>query len=104
MLCMTPSRAAAAIFTALALASAIGASAQSIKSFDGRWEGVMEREGAAMTVRFDFHTVAGTLTGRFTSETQRAMEYPLDKVVYSDPTIHWELGGLLVFDGVVSPQ
>ena len=39
-------------------------------------------------------TDAGAVTGRFTSETQRAIEYPLDNVVYSSSTIHWELGRL----------
>ena len=51
-------------------------------------------------------TDAGAVTGRFTSETQRAIEYPLDNVVYSSSTIHWELGDSapVVFDGVVSAQ
>ncbi|HEX4277684.1 MAG TPA: alpha/beta fold hydrolase [Bryobacteraceae bacterium] len=71
---------------------------------DGHWQGVMEREGAALTVRFDFQTQAGMVTGRFTSETQRAMEYPLDGVSYLEPKLHWKLGDSLVFDGVVSPE
>jgi len=33
-------------------------------------------EGAALTVRFDFQTVSGKVAGRFTSQTQRALEYP----------------------------
>lgn len=57
-----------------------------------------------MTVRFDFQTGRSGLTGRFTSESQRAMEYPLDKVEYSGSTVHWVLGGSLIFDGTVSPQ
>jgi pimeloyl-ACP methyl ester carboxylesterase len=64
----------------------------------------MERDGAAMTVRFDFETGARGVTGRFTSESQQAMEYPLDKVEFSGSTIHWVLGGSLIFDGTVSPQ
>ncbi len=64
----------------------------------------MERQGATMTVRFDFRTDAGAVTGRFSSETQSAIEYPLDKVVYSPPLLHWKLGDSLIFEGVVSPQ
>jgi len=71
---------------------------------DGHWQGVMERDGAVMTVRFDFQTGSGGVTGRFTSESQRAMEYPLDRVDYSGSTIHWVLGGSLIFDGTVSRQ
>jgi len=55
-----------------------------------------------MIVRFDFQTTAAGVAGRFTSESQRAMEYPLDKVDYSGSTIHWVLGGSLIFDGTVS--
>src|SRR6266576_4495953 len=94
---------ASLIFTIVALLSAIDANGQSIRSPDGSWEGVMERQGATMTVRFDFRTDAGAVTGRFTSETQSAMEYPLDKVVYSPPVLHWKLGDSLSFEGVVSP-
>src|SRR5437899_5029146 len=64
----------------------------------------MERDGAVMTVRFDFQTGSGGVTGWFTSESQRAMEYPLDRVDYSGSTIHWVLGGSLIFDGTVSRQ
>jgi pimeloyl-ACP methyl ester carboxylesterase len=64
----------------------------------------MEREGAAMTVRFDFQTGPGGVAGRFTSESQRAIEYPLDRVNYSGSKIHWVLGDSLVFDGTVSAQ
>jgi hypothetical protein len=56
-----------------------------------------------MTVRFDFQTGPGGVTGRFILESQRAIEYPLDKVDYSGSIIHWVLGGSLIFDGTVSP-
>src|SRR5215472_6712567 len=79
------------------------ASPQSLK-LDGHWQGVMERDGAVLIVRFDFQTGAGEVMGRFTSESQQAMEYPLDRVEYSGSTIHWVLGGSLIFDGTVSPQ
>lgn len=91
------------VFAAAALAFAGNGNAQSIK-LDGHWQGVMEREGAVMTVRFDFQTGPSGVTGRFTSESQQAMEYPLDRVDYSGSTIHWVLGGSLIFDGTVSPQ
>ena len=71
---------------------------------DGNWQGTMERQGAALTVRFDFHTQASAVAGRFTSETQRAMEYPLDEVMWATSALHWKLGDSLVFDGVVSPR
>jgi hypothetical protein len=91
--------------TICTLAALVGgiASPQSLK-LDGHWQGVMERDGAVMTVRFDFQTGAAGVTGRFTSESQRAMEYPLDRVDYSASTIHLVLGGSLIFDGTVSPQ
>jgi pimeloyl-ACP methyl ester carboxylesterase len=63
----------------------------------------MERDGAAMTVRFDFHTESGKVKGQFTSETQRALEYPLDDVSYLAPNLHWKLGDSLIFDGRISP-
>ena len=90
------------ICTLAALVAGV-ASPQSLK-LDGHWQGVMERDGAVMTVRFDFQTGAAGVTGRFTSESQRAMEYPLDSVDYSGSTIHWVLGGSLIFDGTVSRQ
>src|SRR5438552_2209181 len=90
------------VFTMVALLSTLNAYGQSIKNPDGSWEGVMERQGATMTVRFEFRTADGAVTGRFTSETQSAMEYPLDQVVYSPPLLHWKLGDTLSFEGVVS--
>ncbi len=71
---------------------------------DGHWQGSMQREGAPLTVRFDFRTEAGAVTGRFTSEAQRALEYPLDDVLYIAPKIHWKLGDSLIFDGIVSRE
>jgi pimeloyl-ACP methyl ester carboxylesterase len=75
--------------------------AQTVKP-DGHWQGEMVRDGAVMTVRFDFQTGAGGVSGKFTSESQQAMEYPLDKVDFSGSTAHWVLGGSLIFDGTVS--
>ncbi|HEY3827061.1 MAG TPA: alpha/beta fold hydrolase [Bryobacteraceae bacterium] len=92
----------ARIVLALALVPAVGAYAESAQP-DGHWQGVMERDGAAMTVRFDFHTESGKVKGQFTSETQRALEYPLDDVSYLAPNLHWKLGDSLIFDGRISP-
>jgi pimeloyl-ACP methyl ester carboxylesterase len=89
--------------TTCALIIATTASAQSTR-VDGHWQGTMEREGPAMTVRFDFQTGPQGIAGRFTSESQRAIEYPLDRVDYSWSKIHWVLGGSLTFDGTVSPK
>ena len=91
---------AAALSVLFALAFDAGAQTRP----DGNWQGTMERQGAALTVRFDFHTQGSAVTGRFTSETQRAMEYPLDEVMWATPALHWKLGDSLVFDGVVSPR
>ena len=99
---MIPDR-SAGISLALTLVLTTGAYATLAKP-DGHWQGVMEREGAAMTVRFDFQTEAGRVTGRFTSETQRALEYPLDDVSWLEPKLHWKLGDSLIFDGVVSAE
>ncbi len=98
------SRTASVTFILIAtLFQAADARTQTIHAPDGHWEGTMVREGASLPVRFDFRTDGGAVTGRFTSETQSAMEYPLSKVDYSPPALHWKLASL-VFDGVVSPQ
>ena len=57
-----------------------------------------------MAVQFDFSRTASGVAGRFTSVSQWAMEYPLDKVEVSGAKIHWVLGGSLIFDGEVSAQ
>ena len=90
-----------AIICTLSMLVATTAGAQLPKA-DGNWQGVMERDGAPMTVRFDFQSGAGGVTGKFTSESQQAMEYPLDKVDFNGSTIHWVLGGSIIFDGAVS--
>jgi pimeloyl-ACP methyl ester carboxylesterase len=91
------------LFAVIAVVFTSNASAQSPK-LDGHWQGALERDRAVMTVEFDFQTGPSGVTGRFTSESQRAMEYPLDKVEYSGSSIHWVLGGSLIFEGTVSPQ
>jgi uncharacterized protein len=72
------------------------------KSIEGHWEGVMVREGAELTVNFDFANEATGLTARFNSPTQRAMGIPLRNVSYTAPKVHFELTGdatTIVFDG-----
>ncbi len=76
--------------------------AQAPARLEGSWQGVMERQGATVTVRFDFRTDRGAVAGRFTSESQRVLEYPLDKVDYRSPSLRWTLGDSLSFDGAVS--
>src|SRR5262249_39325628 len=69
-------------------------------SITGHWEGELVRQGARLPVSFDFSTGATGVTGTFTSLTQRAMEFPLDKVTITGRTVHFTLGeGSLVFDG-----
>lgn len=105
MIRLNVSRAVAAMFTVFILLSAT-ARAQLVASPSGSYEGVMERQGAALVVRMDFRTDDGVVTARFTSEMQRVLEYQVDKLVYLSPNISWQLGDSapLVFDGVVSGQ
>ncbi len=63
------------------------------KSIEGHWEGVMVREGAELTVSFDFMSDATSFKGSFNSLTQRALGIPLRNVNYTDPKVHFELAG-----------
>ena len=72
------------------------------KSIEGRWEGTMIREGAALVVSFEFTSEAAGLKASFNSPTQRAMGIPLRNVSYTAPKVHFELVGdatTIVFDG-----
>jgi pimeloyl-ACP methyl ester carboxylesterase len=72
------------------------------KSIEGHWEGVMVREGAELTVSFDFTNQAKELTASFNSPTQRATGIPLRNVSYTAPKVHFELVGdatTIIFDG-----
>jgi uncharacterized protein len=89
--------------TFVVLITGVHATGQALNP-EGNWEGTMLREGATLPVRFDFGKDGDALAGRFTSETQRAMEYPVTDVVWSPPSLRWKLGDSLVFDGTVSPQ
>jgi pimeloyl-ACP methyl ester carboxylesterase len=84
------------------LLGVVGSSSAAQKSIEGHWEGVMVREGAELTVSFDFSNQATELTASFDSPTQRAKGIPLRKVGYTFPTVHFELVGdatTIVFDG-----
>jgi pimeloyl-ACP methyl ester carboxylesterase len=75
------------------------------KSIEGHWEGVMVREGAELTVSFDFSNAASGLKASFNSPTQRALGIPLRNVSYIAPKVHLELVGdatTIVFDGELS--
>lgn len=89
----------------LALAFLLGlfvSSSVAQKSIEGRWEGAMIREGAALAVSFDFMNEAAGLKASFNSPTQRAMGIPLRNVSFAAPKIHFELVGdatTIIFDG-----
>lgn len=46
----------------------------------GYWDGTMTREGADLAVSMEFASGKEGIAGRFTSLTQRVMDYPLDSV------------------------
>ncbi len=89
----------------VALALLFGLTAASLaaqKSVEGHWEGVMVREGAELTVSFDFVNEASGLRANFNSPTQRALGIPLRNVSYTAPKVHFELVGdatTIIFDG-----
>ena len=73
---------------------------------DGHWEGVMDREGITMAVRFDF-TAAGARTAvRFSSDLWDVMDWPTGDVTSAPPKVHFTLGegpiASAVFDGELS--
>ena len=74
---------------------------------DGHWEGEMVRDGAELTVSFDFANEATAPKATFDSPTLRAVGIPLRKVVYTAPNVHFELAGdvtTTLFDGEVVGQ
>ena len=70
----------------------------SATEFIGHWEGTMVREGAGLEVSFDFKGGPHP-SGKFTSLTQKAMDYPLDLLGVNGDAVHFVLGDSLVFDG-----
>jgi uncharacterized protein len=93
-------------FVALALLlGTVVSSFAAQKSIAGHWEGVMVREGAGLTVSFDFTDDATGLKASFNSPTQRALGIPLRNVSYTAPKVHFELVGdatTIVFDGALN--
>ncbi|HKG20790.1 MAG TPA: alpha/beta fold hydrolase [Blastocatellia bacterium] len=92
----------------LALALSFGLTASSFaaqKSIEGHWEGVMVRDGAELTVSFDFVNEAGGLKATFNSPTQRALGIPLRDVTYAAPRVQFRLVGdatTIIFDGALT--
>jgi hypothetical protein len=73
---------------------------------DGHWEGVMDRDGATMAVRFDFTPEGGRTAVRFGSDLWDVMDWPAGAVTYAPPKVHFTLGdgpnAGAVFDGALS--
>jgi pimeloyl-ACP methyl ester carboxylesterase len=77
---------------------AFGSGAQLV----GHWEGTMVRDSVPLEVSFDFSNADAQPTGRFTSLTQKAMDFPLDMLTVKMDVVHFVLGGSIVFDGKLS--
>ncbi len=72
-------------------------------SLQGHWQGEMIEQGQALQVSFDFDQAP--IQGRFTSLTQRVMDYPLDRIVQEGALVSLTLGGSIVLNGIlVGPQ
>ena len=89
-----------ALGAAIAIAFVFAARAQDT-AMSGHWDGTMVSHGASIPVSFDFAEGANGSEGRFTSPTQAAMDYPLDKVARDDTHVTFTLGGSIVFDGAL---
>jgi dienelactone hydrolase len=59
----------------------------------GHWQGTMSREGADVSVAFDFVCANRELRASFTSLPQRAMEYPFDSAKQTGNQVDLVLGG-----------
>jgi dienelactone hydrolase len=68
----------------------------------GHWQGTMSREGADVSIAFDFACVDVELRAAFTSMPQRAMEYPFDSATQSGDQVDLVLGGDTYFSGKVN--
>ncbi len=66
------------------------------QSLAGHWQGTETAAGTSMPVVFDF---ADNTSGRYSSDVQRAMDYPLDSVTLNAGAIHFVLGGDSQFEG-----
>lgn len=82
----------------LALAGGIIATpARAAPSLAGHWQGTLVEQGRKLAVSFDFD--ADQAHGRFTSESQAAMDYPLDAVKREGDQVGFTLGGGMSFAG-----
>ncbi len=59
----------------------------------GKWQGVMIRQGADVSVAIDFVCADADLQASFTSLPQRAMEYPFDSAKQNGNQVELVLGG-----------
>jgi hypothetical protein len=99
------------IFASLIATTAAGppsperAAGKAAPSIDGHWEGVLDREGAKMTVRFDFKTEGRKTSILFSSDSWMVMDWPVGEVKYAPPKFHFDLAGdsgnNTAFDGEV---
>jgi uncharacterized protein len=64
----------------------------------GTWTGTMTAHGAPLEVSFELESSAGGLQGRFSSDAQQVMDYPLDSVTRDASAVRLVLGGGLTFD------
>ena len=87
------------VISTLAAMLLIMQSAQSAASLQGHWQGEMIEQGQALPVSFDFDQEP--IHGWFTSLTQRAMDYPLDRIVQEDQHVSLTLGGSIVLEGTL---
>ena len=69
----------------------IGACPNSVLA--GHWQGTMSRQGADVSVAFDFVCANRELRASFTSLQQRAMEYPFDSAKQTGNQVDLVLGG-----------
>jgi hypothetical protein len=83
------------LLIALAALGFAGA-ARAAPSVAGHWSGAMVEQGQSLPVSFDFD--ADQAHGRFTSPTQRAMDYPLDGVTRTGDRVAFSIGGGIKVD------
>lgn len=90
------------LLTVLMSAAALAAagSVRAATGLQGHWEGAMVEKGQALPVSFDFD--ADQAHGRFTSPTQRAMDYPLDSVAVAGDGVKFSVGGSIHIDAKLS--
>jgi hypothetical protein len=87
--------------TAVAIAVIFAARAED-RVVNGHWEGRMIAHGFGIPVSFDFVQGSRGPLGRFTSPTQAAMDYPLDKIAIDATHLAFTLGGSIAFDGALN--